>query len=188
MDVLHHNKPRKTKIKDLKGKIKFLQCRFRVNADVDADISAQSCETTVTTKILLQEIESALFLEYSQSFKQSYLISPKLENLARMWRIAWRFQIFLMATDPFLFIRDVLYAHIRQHKKSCVAQTTVVSTKKMFHMKVIVAQQNYVSYKKMCCGNKKNYVTPNRRLMLSKYVQCCTEKDYVFTKNDSCCI
>ena len=55
-------------------------------------------------------------------------------------------------------------------KKSCVAQTTVVSTKKVFHMKVNVAQQNYMSHKKICCGDKKNYVTPKRRLMLSKYV------------------
>ena len=40
-------------------------------------------------------------------------------------------------------------------KKSCVVQATVVSTKKMFHMKVNVAQENYVSHKKMCCGDKK---------------------------------
>ena len=166
MDVLHHNKPRKTKIKDLKGKIKFLQCRFRVNADADADISAQSCETTVTTKILLQEIESALFLEYSQSFKQSYLISPKLENLARMWRIAWRFQIFLMATDPFLFIRDVLYAHIRQHKKilrctnnCCVNKKNVSHESYCCATKLCELQKNVLwQQKKLCDTQQKTHV------------------------------
>ena len=54
-------------------------------------------------------------------------------------------------------------------KKSCVAQKAVVSTKKYF-TEVHVAQQNYVSHKKICCGDKKNYVTPKRRLMLTKYV------------------
>ena len=55
-------------------------------------------------------------------------------------------------------------------KKSCDAQKTVVSTKKLLHIELNVAQQNYASHKKICCGNKKNYVTPERRLMLTKYV------------------
>ena len=104
------------------------------------------------------------------------------------WRTAWRFQIFLIATHLFLFIHDVLYAHIRQHKKILCCTKTVVSTKKIFHIEVNVAQQNYVSHKKICCGDKKRYVTPKRRLMLTKYVSCCTEKEYVFTNNDSCCM
>ena len=54
-------------------------------------------------------------------------------------------------------------------KKSCVVQKTIVSTEKIFHIEVNVTQQNYVSHKKICCGNKKNYVTPKRRLMLIKY-------------------
>ena len=49
-------------------------------------------------------------------------------------------------------------------KKSCVAQKTVVSQKKVFHIEVNVAQQNYVGHKKMCCGNKKNYVTPLKKI------------------------
>ena len=54
-------------------------------------------------------------------------------------------------------------------KKSCVALKTVVSTKKIFHIEVNVAQQNYMSHKKICCGNNKNYVTPKeKRLMLTK--------------------
>ena len=55
-------------------------------------------------------------------------------------------------------------------KKRFVAQKTVVSTKKTFHIEVNVAHQNYVSHKKIRCGNKKDYVTPKRRLMLTKYV------------------
>ena len=54
-------------------------------------------------------------------------------------------------------------------KKSCVALKTVVSTKKIFHIEVNVAQQNYMSHKKICCANNKNYVTPKeKRLMLTK--------------------
>ena len=73
-------------------------------------------------------------------------------------------------------------------KKSCVQQETVVSTKIIFHVEVNVAQQNDMSHKKVCCGNKKNYVTPERRVMLTKHVSCCTESEYAFTKNGSCCI
>ena len=43
-------------------------------------------------------------------------------------------------------------------KKSSVAQKTVVSTKEIFHIKVNVAQQNYVSHKKICCGDKKTNI------------------------------
>ena len=55
-------------------------------------------------------------------------------------------------------------------KKSCDAQKTFVSTKKILQIEVNDAQQNYMSHKKICCGNKKNYVSPERRLMLTKYV------------------
>ena len=49
-------------------------------------------------------------------------------------------------------------------KKFCVTQKTVVSNKKkIFQIEVNVAQ-------KICYGNKKNYVTPKRRLLLTKYV------------------
>ena len=39
--------------------------------------------------------------------------------------------------------------------------------KKIFDIEVNVVEQNYVSHK--CCGNKKDYVTPKRRLLLTKY-------------------
>ena len=38
----------------------------------------------------------------------------------------------------------------------------VVSTKKIFHIEVTLAGQNYVSHKKICCGKKENYVTPKK--------------------------
>ena len=56
-------------------------------------------------------------------------------------------------------------------KKPCVAQKTVVSTKKkMSGIKVNVAQENYTSHKNVCCVNKKSYVILKRRLVLAKYV------------------
>ena len=59
MDVLLQNKPRKTKIENSKGKKKFFcNANADVNADADANISKWSCETKVTTKIQVQEIES----------------------------------------------------------------------------------------------------------------------------------
>ena len=75
-----------------------------------------------------------------------------------------------MAAHMFLFIHD---AHIRQHKKSCVPQKTVVSTKKKkFPIEINVAQQNYTSRKEICRGQKKNYMTPKRRLMLTREDSC----------------
>ena len=63
---------------------------------------------------------SALFLEYSQVFKQYlHLISLKFKYQVRRWKTAWRFQIFLMVTHLCLFIHDILYDHIlyELHKK-----------------------------------------------------------------------
>ena len=55
-------------------------------------------------------------------------------------------------------------------KRCCIAQKTLMSAKKIFDIEVNAVHQNYVSHKKIYCGNKKNYVTPKRRLMLTKYV------------------
>ena len=69
---------------------------------------------------------------------------------------------FLRTTHLFLFIHDILYVHIRQHKKIlCCTKNYCVNRKNISH-KVNVTQQNYVSHKKICCGNKKNYVTPKK--------------------------
>ena len=51
-------------------------------------------------------------------------------------------------------------------KKCYVAQKIVVSTKKKSQIEISFAHQNYVSHNNICCGKKKNYVTPKRRLML----------------------
>ena len=50
-------------------------------------------------------------------------------------------------------------------RKSCAAQKTVVPTKqkKKIHIEVNVTQKNYVSHKKICCGNQKNYVAPKNK-------------------------
>ena len=78
------------------------------------------------------------------------MIFLKLENLARRWGTASRFQNFLMATHLFLFMLT-----LGSTKKSCIAQKTVVSTKKIFQIEVNVVQQNYISHRKICCCNKK---------------------------------
>ena len=69
-----------------------------------------------------------------------------------------------------VFIRDVLYAHNRQHKKILCCTKNYCVIKKIFNIEVNAAQQNHVSHKKICCGDNKHYVTPKRRLMLTKYV------------------
>ena len=58
MNALLHNKPRKAKTKNSKGKINFCNADADVNANADTDISKWSFKTAVTTKIQLQEIES----------------------------------------------------------------------------------------------------------------------------------
>ena len=75
-----------------------------------------------------------------------------------------------MATHLIFIVKMVFVLTLGSTKKSCVAQKAVVSTKKIFHIEVNFAQQKYVSHKKIWCGNKNNYVTLKRRLMLTKYV------------------
>ena len=65
------------------------------------------------------------------------------------------FQIFLMAAHLFLFIHDVPYAHIRQHKKILCCTKNCCVNKKIFHIEVNVAQQNYKSQKNMLWRQKK---------------------------------
>ena len=50
-------------------------------------------------------------------------------------------------------------------RKFCAAQKTVVPTKKKkkIHIEVNVTQKNYVSHKKICYGNQKNYVAPKNK-------------------------
>ena len=72
---------------------------------------------------------------------------------------------FLNGYTSVSFYHDALYAHIGQHKKSCVALKIVMSTtKKIFHIEVNVAQQNYVRQKnavvtkQIICTQKKTHV------------------------------
>ena len=64
MDVLLHNKPWTTKIETSKGKQNFRNDDANVNDHADADISKWTCETTVATKVQVQEVESE---HYSQN-------------------------------------------------------------------------------------------------------------------------
>ena len=66
---------------------------------------------------------------------------------------AWCFQIFLMATHLFFFIHDVLYAHIRQHKKMLCSTKNCFVNKKIFRIEVSVATK-IIWVTKKCCGNK----------------------------------
>ena len=71
-----------------------------------------------------------------------------------------------MATYLFLFIHDVLYTHFRQHKKIlCCTKNCCANKKKKkkIHIEVNVTQKNYVSHKKICYGNQKNYVAPKNK-------------------------
>ena len=65
------------------------------------------------------------------------------------------FQIFLMTAHLFLFIHDVPYAHIRQHKNLVLHKKLLCQTKQIFHIEVNVAQQNYVRQKNMLWQQKK---------------------------------
>ena len=74
---------------------------------------------------------------------------------------------FLMVTHLFLFIHDVLYAHIMYillKNVMCCTKNYVVQQKNISHK----SYQNYVSHKKIYCSNKKIYVTSKERLVLTK--------------------
>ena len=98
--------------------------------------------------------------------------------------------MFLMATHLFFFIHDILYAHILYvlHKKLLrVAQKTMLWQKKKFHIEVTLRTKIMGVTKKYVVAIKKIMWHPKERLMLTKYVQCCKEKEYMLAKNSSCC-
>ena len=66
------------------------------------------------------------------------------------------------------------------HKKLLCQQ------KKIFPIEINVAQQNYVSRKEICCGHKKNYVTPKRRLILTREDSCWLNMFSVAQKRNTC--
>ena len=65
-------------------------------------------------------------------------------------------------------------------KKSCVAQKTVLSTKKIFHIGVNVAQQNYVSHK------KKNVLATKKIMWHSKENSCWLKIFSAAQKRNTC--
>ena len=143
MDILLHKKLRKAKKIDAD-----------INADAEGDISKWSWETTVSyldTKIQVQKIESKrqsqnilkLLFEilFAFDFSKARKWSQKVENNVAPSD--------LMATHLFLCIHDILYAHILYvFTKTCCTCCTCCDKKNISH-RSCVAQQNYVSYKKI---------------------------------------
>ena len=98
----------------------------------------------------------------------------------------WRFQIFLIITHLFLFIHDILQAHILYvlHKNLfLVAQKAMLCQQKKY---LWVTKRYAVAIKKICDTQK--------RLIFTKHIYCCKEKEYMLTKKASvvyvniCCI
>ena len=153
---------------------KFLQCRCPA---VDLDIFKWSCETTVTTKIQAQEIESE---HYSyQPFKQkSCLIS--LENLARKQKFqseggeqhgAFRFS--QDYTSVSLYSRYSLCSYQAAQKNLVLYKKLLCQQKKYFTQKLTLRTKLCESQKNMFWQQQKLCDT-KKRLMLTKHVQCCT--------------
>ena len=87
------------------------------------------------------------------------MTSLKLQNWAIRWRTAWRFQIFLMAIHLFHFSFCTCCTKncYVLHRKTMLCQQVNVSYRSY------LAHQNYVSHKKICCGNKKSCDTQKER-------------------------
>ena len=142
MDVLLHNKTRMTKL--LKTQENFCNADANVSGDADAQLLMLIFPDGPAK---LQQLQKSRYRKLNLSIilislLNSRLISLKQENLARRWRTAWRFQIFLMASHLFLFIRDVLYAHTRQHKKIlCCTKSCCVNKKKYFTQKLTLCNK-----------------------------------------------
>ena len=60
-----------------------------------------------------------------------------------------------MATHLIFVVKMFFMLTLGSTKQSCIAQKTVVSTTKIFHIEINVAQQNYVSHKKYVVATKK---------------------------------
>ena len=59
-----------------------------------------------------------------------------------------------MATHLIFIVKMFFMLTLGSTKKSYIAQKTVVSTTKIFHIEVNVVQQNYVSHKKYVVATK----------------------------------
>ena len=113
-------------------------------------------------------------------FYRKLMIFLKLKYRARRWRTAWCFQIFLMGTVCFSLFTMFFTLTFYFQFFSCCTKNYAVSTKNYFK-RSYVAQQNYVSHIKIFHSNKKIWHL-KERLMLTKYVQCWTEKKYMLKK------
>ena len=82
-----------------------------------------------------------------------------------------------MAADLFLFIHVFFMVTLCSTKRCRVAQKTIVSTKEIYHIEV--KRQKKLWHSKEDSGWLNIFI---------KYVWCCTEIEYIFTKNGSCFI
>ena len=62
-----------------------------------------------------------------------------------------------MATPLCLFIHDIIYAHVM-----CVLQKNLFRVAVLAKNCAVLTKKIFARHKKICCGNKKNYVTPKR--------------------------
>ena len=80
------------------------------------------------------------------------MISQKLENRARRWRTAWHFQTFLMTTNLFLLIRDILYIpclySVLAVQKNCYSTKKKNSHKVMLRTKIVESQKDVLRKQK----------------------------------------
>ena len=101
------------------------------------------------------------------------------ELCTERWRTAWPFQIFLIATHLLLFIHDVLYAHIRLHKK------ILCCTKNCCVNKTIVSHRSWCCAIKLC-GSQKNMLWRKKELWHLKEDSCWLNMFSVAQKRNTC--
>ena len=108
-------------------------------------------------------------------FSEARKLNQKVEN-------SMKFQIFLTATHLFLFINNILHAHILSmlHKKLlCVAQKTMCVNKKILHTEVASQPKSCESQKNMLWQQKKLCDTQKREscwLNTEAATQRCSEE------------
>ena len=108
------------------------------------------------------------------------MISQKLENRARRWRTAWHFQTFLMTTNLFLLIRDILYIpclhSVLAVQKNCYSTKKKNSHKVMLHTKIVWVTKRCVAETKKCYTQKRDSCWLNMFSVAQKENTCWQKK------------
>ena len=117
------------------------------------------------------------------------MISLKLDNQARRWRMVSHFQIFLTFITLFtIFFTFTFCACCSKNQKPLrVALKTVVLTKTiyMFHVEVTLCRKIMWITNKYLAATKTIMWQPKEGLMLTKCGCCCKEKGFLLTKSSS---